>query len=74
MAYGAILTSTYHTKQLNPWPNLSASRLVNYSWLSPCQGDMEPFEGNPSTHGGLTSPRNKAQQKQPRKCSASIPD
>ena len=69
---GAVFTSTYHTKQLNPWPNSSASRVVNYSWLSACQGDMEPFEGNPSTHGCLTSLRNKPQQKQPRQLSASI--
>ena len=37
---GVIFTSTYHTKQLNPWPNSSASRVVNYSRLSACQGDM----------------------------------
>ena len=69
---GAIFTSTYHTKQLNPWPNSSASRVVNYSWLSASQGDMEPFEGDPSTRGRLTSLRNKPQQKQPRQLSASI--
>ena len=59
---GAIFTSTYHTKQLNPWPNSSTSRVVNYSCLSACQGDMEPFEGDPSTRGRLTSLRNKPQQ------------
>ena len=69
---GAIFTSTYHKKQLNPWLNSSASRVVNYSQLSLCQGDMEPFEGNPSTRGRLTSVRNKPQQKQPRQLSASI--
>ena len=69
---GAIFTSTYHTKQLNPWPNSSASRMVNYSRLSACQGDMEPFEGDLSTRGRLTSLRNKPQQKQPRQLSASI--
>ena len=69
---GDIFTSTYHTKQLNLWPNSSASRLVNYSQLLACQGDMEPFEGDPSTHGLLTSLRNKPQQKQPRQLSASI--
>ena len=53
---GVIFTSTYHTKQLNPWPNSSASRVVNYSQLSTCQGDMQPFEGDPYTHGRLTSP------------------
>ena len=59
---GAIFTSTYHTKQLNPWPNSSASRVVNYSRLSACQGDMEPFEGDPSTRGRLTSLGNKSNQ------------
>ena len=69
---GTIFTSTYHTKQLNPWSNSSASRVVNYSRLSACQGDMESFEGDPSTHGHLTSLRNKPQQKQPGQLSASI--
>ena len=57
---GAIFTSTYHTKQLNPWLNSLASRVVNYSQLSACQGDVEPFEGDPSTCGRLTGPRNKS--------------
>ena len=57
---GVIFTSTYHTKQLNPWPNSSASRVVNYSQLSACQGDMQPFEGDPYTGGRLTSLRNKS--------------
>ena len=35
---GAIFTSTYHTKQLNPWTNSSASHVINYSYLSACQG------------------------------------
>ena len=54
---GVIFTSTYHTKQLNPWPrpNSSASHVVNYSQLSACQGDMQPFEGDPYTRGRLTS-------------------
>ena len=62
---GVIFTSTYHTKQLNPWPNSSASCVVKYSQLSACQGDMQPFEGDPYTRGCLTSLRNKPQQKQP---------
>ena len=70
---GVIFTSTYHTKQLNPWPNSSASRVVNYSQLSACQGDMQPFEGGPYTRGCLTSLRNKPQRKQPGQLSASIP-
>ena len=57
---GVIITSKYHTKQLNRWPNSSASRVVNYSQLSACQGDMQPFEGDPYTHGRLTSLRNKS--------------
>ena len=61
---GVIFTSTYHTKQLNPWPNSSASRVVNYSQLSACQGDMQPFEGDQYTRGRLTSLRNKPRQKQ----------
>ena len=67
---GVIFTSTY---QLNPWPNSSASHVVNYSQLSACQGDMQPFEGHPDTWGRLTSLRNKPQQKQPGLLSVSIP-
>ena len=73
VSIGAVFTSTYHKKQLNPWPNSSAS-LVNYSWLLACQGDMEPFEEHPSSCGRLTSLRNMPQQKQPRQLSAPIPD
>ena len=62
---GVIFTFTYHTKQLNPWPNSSTSRVVNYSQLSVCQADMQPFGGDPYTRGRLTSLRNKPQQKQP---------
>ena len=70
---GAIFTSTYHSKQLNPWQNSPASCVVKYSQLSAFQGDMQPFEGHPNTHGHLTGLRNKPQQKQPRQLSASIP-
>ena len=70
---GVVFTSTYHTNQLNPLPNSSASRVVNYSQLSACEGDMQPFEGDPYTRGRLTSLRNKPQQKQPGQLSASIP-
>ena len=59
---GVIFTSTYHAKQLNPWPNSLPSRVVNYSQLSACQWDMQPFEGDPYTRGRLTSLRNKPQQ------------
>ena len=68
----AIFTYTYHTKQLNPWPYLSASHVVNYSRLSACQGDVEPFEGDPSTRGHLKSLRNKPKQKQPGQLSALV--
>ena len=51
----------------------SASSVVNYSQLSSCQGDIEPFEGDPSTRGCLRSLRNNPQQKQTRKLPALIP-
>ena len=70
---GVIFTSTYHTKQFDLWPNSSASCVVNYSQLSTCQENMQPFEGDPSIRGHLTSLRNKPQQKQPRQLSESIP-
>ena len=35
---GATFNSTYRTKQLNPWPNSSAGRVVNCNRLSACQG------------------------------------
>ena len=41
---GAIFTSTCQTKELNPWPNSSASRVVIYSQLSACQRKMGPFK------------------------------
>ena len=69
---GTIFTSKYRTKQLNPWLYSSASRVVNYSWLSASQGDVEPFEGDPCIRGCLTSLRNKPQQKQPWQLSASV--
>ena len=59
VSIGDIFTSTYHTKQLNPWPKSLASRVVNYSQLPACQGEMELFEDHPSTRGCLTSLRNK---------------
>ena len=71
---GAILTFTYHTKQLNPWPNSSASCVMNYSQLSVCQGDMEPFKGDLGIRGCLINLRNKPKQKQPQQLSTSIPD
>ena len=55
-------TSTYHTKQLNPWPNPSANRVVNYSWLSIYPGEMEPLKDHLNTRGCLTNLRNKPQQ------------
>ena len=62
---GAIFTSTYHTKQLNPLINSSANYVVNYSWLFACQGEMEPFEDHSSIRRCLTSLKSKPQQKQP---------
>ena len=58
----AVFTSTYHTKHINPWPNSSASCVVNYSHLSSCSGNMEPFEGDPSTCVHMTSLSTKPQQ------------
>ena len=37
----AIFTSKYHTKKINPWPNLLASHVVNYSQLTTCEGETE---------------------------------
>ena len=54
---GAIFTSTCHTKQLNPWPNSSASRVVNHICLSAFQGKVGPFEGHPVTCGRQTGLR-----------------
>ena len=70
---GAIFTSTYLAKQLNPWPNSSTSYVVNYIQLSASQGHMESFEGDPSTCGRMTSIRNKLQEKQSGQLSLSIP-
>ena len=39
-----IFTFTYHTKQLNSWPDSLAGCVVNYSQLSACQGEIEPFK------------------------------
>ena len=39
--------------------NSSASCVMNYSQLSPCQGVMEPSEGYPNTCGYLRRLRNK---------------
>ena len=73
VSIGAIFTFIYNTKQLNPWPNSSASRIVNYSLLSTRLGEMQPFEDDLSTRGYLTSLINRPQQKQPRHLSPSIP-
>ena len=73
VSISAIFASTYHIKQLNPLPNSSANHLVNYSWLSARQEEMEPFENWPSTSGHLTSLRNKPQQKEPGQLSLSVP-
>ena len=54
---GAIFTSICHTKQLSPWPNSSASRVVNHSQLSACQEKMGSFEDHPRTHGYQTGLR-----------------
>ena len=67
---GVIFTSTYHTKQLNPWPNSSASpRVVKYSQLSACQGEYAAIWRRPVYSWTFDKPH----QKQPGQLSASIP-
>ena len=56
---GAIFSYTHHTKQQNPWLTSPASRVVIYRWLPTCPGEMKPFKHRPSTHGCLTSFKNK---------------
>ena len=68
-----IFTSTYHTKQLNPWLYSPTSRVVKYSWLSAYPREMEPFKHHPSTTAHLKSLRNKPEQKQLGQISAPIP-
>ena len=68
----AIFSSTYHIKQLNKQPTSSSSFVVIYSQLSVSPAYMEPFKDHTSTHGYLTSLKNKPQQKQPAQFSASI--
>ena len=60
--HGAIFSSTSHIKLSHLSVNSSASRVVNYSWLSACLGKMESLEDQPSTHGCLTYLKNKPQQ------------
>ena len=45
---GAIVTSTCHTKHLNPWTNSLASRVVIHSWLSACQGRWGHLKATPA--------------------------
>ena len=73
MAFIGAIFTTYYAKKLNSWLNSSANHVMNYNQLSACQGEMKPFENYPSTHGRLTSLRNKSKLKQPRQLSASIP-
>ena len=62
---GTIFCSTYHTKQLNPWPSSPASHLVIYSWLPTCPVEIEPDKNDPRTCGHPTNFINMPQQKQP---------
>ena len=59
ISISATFTSTCHTKQLNPWTNLSASRMVIHSRLSACQGKIGPFKGHSSIHGCQTGVRKR---------------
>ena len=45
----AILSSTYHTKQLNPWLTSPANGVVIYSYLSAWPGKMELLKDHPET-------------------------
>ena len=69
---GAIFTSICHTKQLNPWPNSSASRVVIHSRLSARQRKMGPFKGYLSTHGCQTGLRKRPEWKQTVQLSAVV--
>ena len=69
---GAIFTSTCHTKQLNPWPNSSASRVVILSRLPACQGKMRPFKDYPGTRGRQTGLRERPEWKQTVQLSAVV--
>ena len=60
-----ILSSAYHTKQLNPWSITPTSHVVIYSWLSICPREMEPFKDHPSTRGCLIMPQKLATAKAP---------
>ena len=53
----AILSYTYHTKQLNPWPTCC---VVVYCWLSTHPGKIKLLKVHPSICAHLTSLRNKA--------------
>ena len=64
--------SAPNIKQLNPWPNTLASHVENYSKLSTCQREMEPFKDHKRTHRHLSNFRNKPQQKKPSKHSVPI--
>ena len=61
---GAIFSATYHTKQLKIYGQHlePTSSVVIDSQLSACQGEMEPLKDHPSTHGHLTTLKNKPQK------------
>ena len=44
---------------------LITSRMVNYSWLSASQRNIQPFEGDTSTRGRLSSLRNSHSKSSP---------
>ena len=43
-----IVTSTCHTKHLNPWTNSLVSRVVIHSWLFACQGRWDHLKATPA--------------------------
>ena len=59
----AIFSSTYHTKQLNPWLTSPASDVIIYSHLSACPGEMEPFKRSPCHSWTSDKPQKQATAK-----------
>ena len=73
LSFGAIFSSTYHTKQLNSWLSSTASCVVIYSLLSTCPREMELFKDHMSAQGLSDKPQKQATAKLACAISASIP-
>ena len=72
---GVIFTSTYHTKQLNPWPNSSASRACGELQPAVCLSRGYTAIWRWPVHSWTSDKPQKTShsQKQPGQLSASIP-